>query len=57
MTPREVMTLGPLLVLTVFFGAYPAPILDIFGASVENLIKPLAQAAQAAQALATASLQ
>ena len=57
MTPRELMTLAPLIVLTVFFGAYPGPILDIFGASVENLIKPLQQAAEAAQALATASLQ
>jgi NADH-quinone oxidoreductase subunit M len=57
MTPREFITLAPLVVLTIFFGAYPAPILDIFGASVENLIKPLAEAAAAAQALATASLQ
>jgi len=57
MTPRELMTLGPLIVLTVFFGAYPAPILDIFGASVENLIKPLQQAAMAAETLATAALQ
>jgi NADH-quinone oxidoreductase subunit M len=57
MTPRELMTLAPLVVLTIFFGAYPAPILDIFGASVENLIKPLNEAAAAAQALATASLQ
>ena len=57
MTPRELMTLGPLVVLTIFFGVYPAPILDIFGASVEALIKPLNEAAAAAQALATASLQ
>ena len=57
MTPRELMTLGPLIVLTIFFGAYPTPILDIFGASVENLMKPLQQAARAAEALATASLQ
>ena len=57
MTPRELATLLPLLVLTVFFGAYPAPILDIFGPTVENLIKPLNEAAAAAQALATASLQ
>ena len=49
--------LAPLVVLTIFFGAYPAPILDIFGASVETLIKPLQQAAAAAEALATASLQ
>jgi len=57
MTPRELATLLPLLVLTVFFGAYPAPILDIFGPAVETIIKPLNEAAAAAQALATASLQ
>jgi NADH-quinone oxidoreductase subunit M len=38
MTPRELTTLGPLVVLTVYFGVYPAPILDAFGATVENLI-------------------
>ena len=38
MTPRELATLGPLAVLTIFFGVYPAPILDIFGASVEALL-------------------
>jgi NADH-quinone oxidoreductase subunit M len=47
MTPREFMTLGPLLVLTVFFGVYPAPILDVFAASVENLMTGL-KAVQAA---------
>ncbi|MFN4141659.1 NADH-quinone oxidoreductase subunit M [Aestuariivirga sp.] len=57
MTPRELATLLPLIVLTIFFGAYPAPILDIFGPSVESIIKPLNEAAAAAQALATASLQ
>ena len=41
MTPRELATLGPLAVLTIFFGVYPSPILDIFGASVEALLKPL----------------
>jgi NADH-quinone oxidoreductase subunit M len=38
-TPRELLTLAPLVVLTIFFGVYPSPILDVFGASVENLIK------------------
>ncbi len=56
MTPRELMTLAPLVVLTVFFGAYPAPILDIFGNSVEAIIKPLTEAAAAAQALTLAAL-
>ncbi len=44
MTPRELATLGPLAVLTIFFGVYPSPILDIFGASVEALLKPLGAA-------------
>jgi NADH-quinone oxidoreductase subunit M len=57
MTPRELAALLPLIVLTIFFGVYPAPILDIFGPSVESIIKPLTEAAAAAQALATASLQ
>ncbi len=57
MTPRELATLGPLAVLTIFFGVYPAPILDIFGASVENLMKSVQTAAAAAQQIATASLQ
>jgi NADH-quinone oxidoreductase subunit M len=57
MTPRELATLLPLILLTVFFGAYPAPILDIFGPTVETIIKPLTEAAAAAEALATASLQ
>ncbi|MBZ0261846.1 MAG: NADH-quinone oxidoreductase subunit M, partial [Hyphomicrobiales bacterium] len=57
MTPRELATLAPLVVLTILFGVYPAPILDVFGASVENLMKTVQTAAAAAQALTTASLQ
>jgi NADH-quinone oxidoreductase subunit M len=55
MTPREMMTLAPLALLTIFFGVYPAPILDVFGASVENLMKTVKLAAASAHAL-TASL-
>ena len=40
-TRREFATLVPLLVLTILFGIYPAPILDVIGASVENLLKSL----------------
>jgi NADH-quinone oxidoreductase subunit M len=40
-TRREFATLLPLLVLTLFFGIYPAPILDTIGATVENLLKSL----------------
>jgi NADH-quinone oxidoreductase subunit M len=41
MTPRELAILGPLAVLTIFFGIYPAPILDLFGLPVEGLLKTL----------------
>jgi NADH-quinone oxidoreductase subunit M len=41
MTPRELGTLAPLVVLTILFGVYPAPILDVFAASVENLMSGL----------------
>ncbi|MFT3986806.1 NADH-quinone oxidoreductase subunit M [Aestuariivirga sp.] len=54
MTPRELMTLGPLAVLTLFFGFYPSPILGIFGNAVENLLKPVQAAAAAAHQLAVA---
>ena len=35
---REVLTLAPLVVTTIFFGVYPAPIMDVTAVSVENLI-------------------
>jgi NADH-quinone oxidoreductase subunit M len=41
MTPREFATLGPLIVLTILFGVYPPPILDVLGASVEGLLTGL----------------
>jgi NADH-quinone oxidoreductase subunit M len=44
-TRREFATLFPLLVLTILFGVYPAPILDVIGATVENLLKSLPAAA------------
>jgi NADH-quinone oxidoreductase subunit M len=44
-TRREFATLAPLLILTILFGIYPAPILDVIGASVENLLKSLPAAA------------
>jgi NADH-quinone oxidoreductase subunit M len=39
MTRREFATLAPLVILTILFGVYPSPILDVVGASVENLMK------------------
>jgi len=56
MTPRELAALTPLAVLTVFFGVYPGPILDIFGPAVANLLKPLQAAAASVPQLAAAAL-
>ena len=47
MTPREIAVLAPLVVLTILFGFYPAPLLDVMAASVDNLISDY-QAALAA---------
>ncbi|MFQ5625554.1 MAG: NADH-quinone oxidoreductase subunit M, partial [Methyloligellaceae bacterium] len=53
---REVAIMAPLVALTIFFGVYPAPLLDVVSASVEHLIKnyetALAAAGQAQLALA-----
>jgi NADH-quinone oxidoreductase subunit M len=37
-TPREFACLAPLVVLTIFFGIYPTPLLDVFGAPVEAIL-------------------
>ncbi len=37
-TPRELAMLAPLVILTIFFGIYPSPLLDIFGAPVEAIL-------------------
>lgn len=38
MNPREMAVILPLIILTIFFGFYPAPILDATAASVEQLV-------------------
>ncbi|HMN36303.1 MAG TPA: NADH-quinone oxidoreductase subunit M [Hyphomicrobium sp.] len=38
LSPREVAILAPLVVLTIYYGFYPAPVLDVTGASVKNLV-------------------
>jgi len=56
LTWREIAVMTPLIVLTIFFGFYPAPILDASAVSVDALIKnyntALAAAEQARLALA-----
>lgn len=38
LSPREVAILAPLVLLTIYYGIYPAPVLDVTGASVKNLV-------------------
>ena len=46
---REVAVMAPLVVLTILFGFYPAPVLDASAASVEALIKNYETAIAAAE--------
>jgi NADH-quinone oxidoreductase subunit M len=54
MTPREIAILVPLVLLTILFGFYPAPVLDITAASVKQLVTNSEAAVQTATALSTA---
>ena len=36
---REKVILLPLIILTIFFGVYPAPVFDVTAASVDNLLQ------------------
>jgi NADH-quinone oxidoreductase subunit M len=56
MTPREALALVPLIVLTIFFGVYPSPILDVFGASVESLMAGVNKSLAAAGAITAVGL-
>jgi NADH-quinone oxidoreductase subunit M len=38
MSWREIAILGPLVVLTILYGVYPAPVLDVTAASVKKLV-------------------
>ncbi len=38
MSAREIFVLAPLVILTILFGFYPAPILDVTAASVQKLV-------------------
>jgi NADH-quinone oxidoreductase subunit M len=54
---REATMLFPLVILVVFFGFYPAPILDVFGASVDNLVNQVVAGIEAASTITAAHLQ
>jgi NADH-quinone oxidoreductase subunit M len=49
---RELITLGPLVVLTILFGVYPKPVLDLSAASVTQLLEQYEKAIGAAKAAA-----
>jgi len=38
LSPREIVILAPLVILTIFFGFYPAPLIDPTASSVQKLI-------------------
>jgi NADH-quinone oxidoreductase subunit M len=52
LSPREIAILAPLVLLTLFYGIYPAPVLDVTATSVKNLV----QNYQSAKRTAAASL-
>ncbi len=53
---REIVILAPLVLLTILFGVYPAPLLDVTAVSVEALAQDYQAAISAAQAQDSASL-
>ncbi|PWJ84052.1 NADH dehydrogenase subunit M [Pseudaminobacter salicylatoxidans] len=52
LSAREKTILYPLIVLTIFFGVYPAPVFDVTAASVQSLINNITASLDAAQAVA-----
>ncbi|MCP8895577.1 NADH-quinone oxidoreductase subunit M [Shinella daejeonensis] len=52
LSPREKLILYPMVILTIFFGVYPAPVFDATAASVDALLNHYSAALQAAQSIA-----
>jgi NADH-quinone oxidoreductase subunit M len=50
MTPREIAFMAPLVILTILFGFYPAPILDVTAKSVNQLVERHTAAVKKARA-------
>ncbi len=55
MSTREKVVIYPLAALTLFFGIYPAPVLDATAGSVDALINNITVSLQAAQSVAIAN--
>jgi len=56
-SPREAAILLPLVALTLLFGFYPAPLLDVTSASVANLVENYNAALAAAEQARVAAAQ
>ncbi len=54
LSPREMAILAPLVILTIFYGVYPAPVLDVTAASVKNLVQNYEAAIKPAAAMLAA---
>jgi NADH-quinone oxidoreductase subunit M len=52
MNLREIAVMGPLVLLTILFGFYPAPLLDVTAVSVKKLVQNYEAAIRTATALA-----
>ena len=51
MSLREKVIIAPLVIFTIFFGIYPAPVFDVTAVSVDNLIQGYEAALAAAEQL------
>ena len=52
LSPRERAIIYPLVVLTIFFGVYPAPVFDATATSVQALVNNVTLSLDAAQTAA-----
>ena len=52
LSPREIAILTPLVLLTIFFGFYPSPLIDPTAASVQKLIADAQTGVKLAEAAA-----
>ena len=57
MTPREVLVMAPLVILTILFGLYPAPLLDPTAAATQKLIADVQSGLEIARQVALAAAQ
>jgi len=55
LSPREIAILAPLVALAIFFGFYPAPVMNVTSAAVDQLIGNYQAALSAAGKLAAAA--